>query len=86
MYGKSRGVELKENVLTVSRQSIIRRNSLSSMLSSLMGMPPTLAYRLLVQKASQRALLDTAMDVMTKRWQVSEDRVNSGILAQIWSM
>lgn len=52
---------------TVSLQSIIRKNSRSSMLSSPTGIPPTLAYRLFVQKASQSALLDTATAVMRKR-------------------
>lgn len=73
----------KRNLLTIRRQSIFSRNSLSRTLSSVTGIPPTLAYRLLVQKVSHRPLLATVMDAIMKRWQVSEESVNSGIRAQI---
>ena len=53
------------------------------MLSSPTGIPPTFAYRLFMQKASQRALLETAMAVMMNRWQVSEERVKEGNRAHI---
>lgn len=36
-----------------------------------------------MQKVSHRPLLETVMDAMMKRWQVSEESVNSGIRAQI---
>lgn len=68
--------------LTINRQSIIDRNSRSRTLSSVMEIPPTRAYRLFGQKASQSPLLDTVMEVMMNRWQVSEDSVKSGTRAQ----
>ena len=69
--------------LTINRQSIMARNSRSRLLSSVTEMPPTLAYKLFGQNASQRPLLDTVIEVITKRWHVKDERVNKGRLAQI---
>lgn len=80
------GEECERNLLTVSLQSISERNSRSKILSSAIGIPPTLAYVLFEQKVSHRALEETVIEAMTKRWQVREESVNKGTRAQIWSI
>jgi hypothetical protein len=45
--------------------------------------PPTLAYTLFRQNESQKVFEAMEMDVMTKRWQVSEFIVNRGLRSQI---
>lgn len=67
----------------MSLHSIILRNSRSRKLSSAVEIPPTLAYKLFRQKVSQKVFEATAMDVMMKRWQVSEVIVNRGLRSQI---
>lgn len=69
--------------LTVSLHSIILKNSRSRTLSSAVEIPPTLAYTLFRQNESQKVFEAIAMDVMTKRWQVSEFIVNRGLRSQI---
>jgi len=69
--------------LTVSLHSIILKNSRSRTLSSAVAIPPTLAYTLFRQNESQKVLEAIEMDVMTKRWQVSEVIVNRGLRSQI---
>lgn len=72
--------------LTVSLHSIILRNSRSKTLSSAVEIPPTFAYTLCRLNESQKVFEAMEMDVMTKRWQVSEVIVNRGLRSQIWSM
>ena len=67
----------------MSLHSIILKNSRSRTLSSAVAIPPTLAYTLFRQKESQKVLEAMEMDVMTKRWQVSEVIVNRGLRSQI---
>jgi len=45
--------------------------------------PPTLAYTLFRQNESQKVFEAMEMDVMTKRWQVSEVIINRGLRSQI---
>lgn len=69
-------------MLTVKCQSIMRSSSRSKTLNSPRGIPPTRAYTLLLEKASQRHLLETAMAAITKRWQVRDVRKKMGIRAE----
>lgn len=82
----ARGGRMQVEIPTVSCQSIMRRNSRSSMLSSPTGTPPTLAKIAFTENTSQKVLLAIVMAVITKRWQVKEVKVNSGARAHIWSM
>ena len=80
-WGTGRGQRL-----TVSLHSIILRNSRSRTLSSAVEIPPTFAYTLFRQNESQKVFEAMEIDVITKRWQVSEFMVNRGLRSQIWSM
>jgi len=70
---------------TMRRQSIMLKNSRSRTLSSVMGMPPTLAKSSFVQNVSQRPLDETTTEAMMNLWHVREDRVKEGFRAQILS-
>lgn len=48
-----------------------------------MEMPPTFAYTVFRQNESQKVFEAIQMDVMMKRWQVSEFMVNLGLRTQI---
>lgn len=67
---------------TVNRQSRASQNSFSSRFISTTLIPPTRAYRPLVQNASERAFEPTLIAAMMNRWTVNEEMVKLVIRAQ----